>query len=600
MHRTAVGAATVSLAAALLGGGRAHAQTAAAPSLSATDFTLTLSREDAAGNATVLDANALATYFSVARCACPTNVVATLTLDSAATDSLSSHTIDAQLEVGDDCDLATATTPCTSVGSALTFSSTNATNTQSLSTSAVFAAAGHSSCAAASTSSTRLWAVVRLDGERLASEPSLAVTLGGAGPAAPTGVKTVGADEGLLVSWTSAGDASTIQGYQVLCSPGAAAASTPSWDSCPASAPDGGTGPFASLDPALVCSGLVPVGTNSVRVHGLVNGQSYQIAVVAIGVDDTPSAPSTAAEGTPGPTYGFQDVYQQQGGTAQAGCAVAGASRPGAGALAALAAALALVIGRRRRARASVLVLVAVVLPCATARAEADSAPSFPQSLTATPEPTPVASPQAWNLELRFGPYKPDVDAEFSARGSAAHPYADVFGSSNRLMMQLEIDRQVVRRLGGSWAVGVGVGFFHATGAALAADLKTPAGDQTGLRLIPLSAALVYRAESLRERFGSPLVPYAKLGLDCTLWQMSDTSKPSADGRTFGWHAAVGVSLDLAFLDPEAAHAMDRESGINQTALFFEGTRYGIDGFGSSTALHVGDTTWFAGLMLAF
>jgi hypothetical protein len=601
MQQRAWGAAAVSLAAALLGGARAHAQTAATPTLSATDFTLTLSREDASGNATVLDTNALATYFSVARCACPATVQATLTLDSAATDALSSHTIDAQLELGDDCDLATATAPCTSVGSALTFSSTNATNTQSLSTSAVFAAAGHSSCTNASTSSTRLWAVVRLDGERLASEPSLALTLGGAGPGAPTGVKTVGADEGLLVSWTSAGDASTLQGYQVLCSPSPATASTASWDSCPASAPDGGTGAFASLDPALVCSGLVPVGTNSVRVHGLVNGQSYQVAVVAIGVDATPSAPSAAAEGTPGPTNGFQDVYQQQGGTAQAGCAVAGASRPGAGALAALAAALALAIGRRRRARASVLVLVAVALPCASARAEADSVPaSFPQSLTATQEPTPVASPQAWNLELRFGPYKPDVDSEFSARGSAAHPYADVFGSSNRLMMQIEIDRQVLRRLGGTWAVGVAVGYFRASGAALAADLKTPSGDQTGLRLIPLSAALVYRAESLRERFGSPLVPYAKVGLDCTLWQMTDTSKASADGRTFGWHAAAGVSLDLSFLDPEAARAMDRESGINQTALFFEGARYSIDGFGSGTALHVGDTTWFAGLMLAF
>jgi len=43
---------------------------------------------------------------------------------------------------------------------------------------------------------------------------------------------------------------------------------------------------------------------------------------------------------------------------------------------------------------------------------------------------------------------------------------------------------------------------------------------------------------------------------------------------------------------------MDRESGVNQTALFFEVTRYDLDGFGSGAALHVGDTTWFAGLML--
>jgi hypothetical protein len=586
------------MSAALFAGARARAQTTTTPSLSATDFTVAVSRVDATGNATALDANALATYFSIARCGCPTNVQVAVTLDSAATDSLSAHTIDAQLAVGDDCDLATATTPCTSVGSTLTFSSASA-NTQTLSTSAVFSAAGHSSCAAASTSSTRLWAIVRVDGERLASEPSLPLTLGGVGPTAPTGVTVVGADEGLLVSWTSAGDASTLQGYQVLCSPGAASPSQPSYDLCPAaappSAPDGGTSPFASLDSMLLCSGLVPVGTNSVRVHGLVNGQSYQIAVVAVGVDNTPSVPSSAAEGTPGPTYGFQDLYQKEGGTAQPGCAVGGASRPGAAALAALGAAIAIAIARRRRARATLLALFVILLPRAAA---AES--QFSESLAASPDSARLASPQAWNLELRFGPYRPDVDSEFSARGSAAHPYADVFGSKNHLMMQLELDRQLLRRLGGTWAVGVGVGYFHATGAALASDLKTPSGDQTGLRLIPLSAALVYRAEGLRERFGSPLVPYAKLGLDCTLWQMTDTSKPSADGRTFGWHAAVGVSLDLASLDPEAAHAMDQESGINQTALFFEGTRYSLDGFGSGTALHVGDTTWFGGLMLAF
>jgi hypothetical protein len=94
-------------------------------------------------------------------------------------------------------------------------------------------------------------------------------------------------------------------------------------------------------------------------------------------------------------------------------------------------------------------------------------------------------------------------------------------------------------------------------------------------------------------------VPYAKLGLDDTFWQMSDTSKASAtDGHTLGWHAAAGVSFDLASLDPEAARAMDHESGLNQTAVFFELARYSLDGFGSGSALYVGDTTWFAGLML--
>jgi hypothetical protein len=163
-------------------------------------------------------------------------------------------------------------------------------------------------------------------------------------------------------------------------------------------------------------------------------------------------------------------------------------------------------------------------------------------------------------------------------------------------MMQLEVDRQLLHR-GGTWALGLGVGYMHVSGAALAPDLVTPSGDQTGLRLIPLSAALVYRADILRERYRSPLVPYAKLGLDCTLWHLSDTAEPSVDGRTFGWHAAAGVSLDLSILDPEDARTMDRETGVNQTAIFFEAAHYSLDGFGSGSALHVGDTTWFAGLM---
>jgi hypothetical protein len=224
-----------------------------------------------------------------------------------------------------------------------------------------------------------------------------------------------------------------------------------------------------------------------------------------------------------------------------------------------------------------------------------------PPAFLSEKEPAPVgASPHAWNVELRFGPYRPDVDDEFADRGSAARPYQQIFGTSQHLMTELEIDRQILERAGGTWAVAVSAGYSIATGAALEADLKTPSGDQTAMRLIPLSVAIVYRAEVLRTRYRSPAVPYAKAGLDCTLWQMSDTAEPSVDGRTFGWHAAAGASLNLSFLDPEAFVEMDRESGINQAALFFEGVYYDVAGFGSSAALHVGDTTWVGGLMIEF
>jgi MYXO-CTERM domain-containing protein len=583
-----LGAVILALLASSAGPARAD-DDAGTPSLAATDFAFTLARVDASGATVALDADALASYFSAARCACPTSVVASLALSADAAASLGTHTVDAQLFVGADCDVPTAAA-CTSVGGTLTLSGAKATTTESVSTAAVFTAGGAAGCAAA-TSSTRLWAIVRLDGTRLASEPSLALTLGGAGPTPPTAVKAQTAESGLLVSWTPSADA--VAGYQVLCSPGPAVASTARYDVCGAASPDGGAGPFATLEPALVCSDLVPAGTTSARVHGLDDGRTYDIAVVAVGLDGTPSAPSVSAQGTPGPTFGFEDVYRKEGGTAQAGCAVGGGGGPAAGAVA--LAALALVLARRRRARLGALLVgggLALLAP-RSARAQLAS-PVLEGPGDAAPA---AASPRAWNLELRLAPYRPNVDDEFAARGSVDRPFAEVFGSSRRLMLAGELDRQLSHR-GGTWALGVGAGYYHATAPALEADLKSPSGDETTLRLIPLSTSLVYRADTLRERFGSPLVPYAKLGLDCTLWRMSDTSKASIDGRTFGWHAAAGVTLDLGILDPEGARTMDRESGVNQTAIFFEVARYALDNFGSSSALHVGDTTWFAGLML--
>jgi hypothetical protein len=600
------------LAGASLLGSTARAQDST-PTLSATDFTLTLARSD--GH--VLTTDELATYFSRARCACPTSLTAGLALGSDAAGNLGTHTVDAQLMLGNDCDNVQATT-CTAMGAGLTLSSTKTSTSTTVTTSAVFdATVGAGSCGA-TTTSTRLWAIVRLDGARLTSEPSLALTLGGAGPDAPTEVTAVSADEGLLVTWTPTGDSTTLQGHQVLCSPGPATPSTAAYDLCGNAGTDGGTGPFGAFDPQLVCSGLIAVGTNAARVHGLENGRAYQVAVVAVGIDGTPSAPSAVAEGTPAPTVGFGDLYTQSGGTGAVGCAVGGTGASGlggTGVVLGVATASLLARGRRRRGRrrgwrwrrrrgrsdrfGAPSVLAAAFLLFAAADARAESPFLDDASLRFDPDPSPSAtpSPRGWNLELRFGPYRPDVDSEFANRGQAARPYAQIFSSSRHLMTQVEIDRQVSQR-GGTWALGVGAGYFHVTAAALSGDLSSPSGDETGLRLIPLSASLVYRADDLRRSYGSPLVPYAKAGLDCTLWQITDTSQPNLDGRTFGWHATAGVTFDLTSLDPEAAESLKRESGVQQLALFGEYALYRLDGFGSGSALHVGDATWFAGLML--
>jgi hypothetical protein len=421
------------------------------------------------------------------------------------------------------------------------------------------------------------------------------------------------------VSWSAPSDTSTIKGYQVFCSPAPSQPPSAEFVTCDKLPTPTGTGIFDKLDAALICSGLVNVGTNSVRVKGLQNGAAYQVAVIAIGVDDSPSAPSVIAEGTPGPTLGFDDLYKEAGGTGMAGCAVAGAPRGDAGPVVILLGlgVVCTLVRRRRRSVPSVGVSVGVGVAVVgftlallgTRAAHADEArdggyrpaanPTPPMGLALGDDGLPAhESPRTWNLELRFGPYYPNVDSELADRGQSARPFQQVFGSKQRLLAGLELDRQVSHR-GGTWAVGFGVGYYRANAAALGADHLTRTGDETSFRIVPLSLLAVYRADGLRTRFGSPVIPYAKLGLGCALWSVSDTAKSgSISGQTLGWSAAGGVTLDLSFLDPGGVRTMDQETGVNQFAIFFEVAHDALEGFGSSSALRVGDNTWLAGLML--
>jgi hypothetical protein len=611
----AVMAAALSLAAAAA----ARAQTATP--LTGADFTLTLAQVDSSGNDVALDANGLNTFFSAARCACPTTIAVNLAINSASLANVTStDSFTAVIELGQTCG-DDPTVVCATAGTTLTLNGGTTSATTTMSSSALFAQADSGSCTAPQ-GTARVWAIIRDgNGVLLTSQPSVGVTLGGAGPTAPTAITTQSADSGLLVSWTEAADTTSILGYQVLCAPAPSAASAPAYDTtCPAATPTA-TAPFTPLA-SFLCSDLIGVGTAQGRVHGLTNGTAYQIAVIAVGIDGTPSTPSNIATGTPAPTLGFDDLYKMAGGTAQ-GCAVAGPLRGHNVLSHLLATGLVIVLllrasrrGRARRRRgggAVVALLVALsasLLFVGAARASDDDdddnpvedsggfRPSlFPDEVMRPKSPL-KESPRNWYLELRFGPYHPDVDSEFSARGSTARPFDLTFGSSQRLMSQVELDRELYHR-GGTWAVGVGAGIYRASAASLAADLVTRTGDDTSLRLIPLSISAVYRADSLHQRTRFPLIPYAKLGLDCSLWSINDTAKTSSmSGATYGWHAAAGISLDLSFLDPDAAHTMDMETGVNQFGLFFEGAYYALDNFGSGSALHVGDTTWLAGLLL--
>ncbi|HEX7599394.1 MAG TPA: MXAN_2562 family outer membrane beta-barrel protein, partial [Polyangia bacterium] len=203
----------------------------------------------------------------------------------------------------------------------------------------------------------------------------------------------------------------------------------------------------------------------------------------------------------------------------------------------------------------------------------------------------------------------PNIDSEFA---KSETPYKTVFGGKRHLMSQLEFERQIFQAFG-SLSVGVVIGYYSQSAGAFEADPTTGAStgvrsvDQTSLRLIPTAALLAYRWDVAAERFHIPLVPYGKLGLNYTFWQIKNGNGqvPSykggnGSGGTAGWQAAAGVALLLDFMDPEAARNLDIETGVNHSYLFFEWNHVEATGLGMKNKLHVGDSRWVLGLMCEF
>ena len=180
-------------------------------------------------------------------------------------------------------------------------------------------------------------------------------------------------------------------------------------------------------------------------------------------------------------------------------------------------------------------------------------------------------------------------------------------GSKNRLLTQVELDYQIIRHVGTA-GVGLGVGYFSASGHNRLESTGEPSSDTSTLKLIPFSLSAVYRFDLPLERWKVPLVPYGKLGLDYVVWSITngngdvpqDGIGGTGRGGTWGWHAAVGLSLVLDVFDPVTARQFDSDMGVNHTHLFAELGHWDVSGLGAANKLHVGDTTWVGGLLFEF
>ena len=187
-------------------------------------------------------------------------------------------------------------------------------------------------------------------------------------------------------------------------------------------------------------------------------------------------------------------------------------------------------------------------------------------------------SPQRFAVEVKVGPYLPDVDRNYE--GSGYGPYAKVFGQTDARGATIGAPRKVVMPvLHFEWQI-----------------------------VNPLALQGVFRFELLADRLRVPLVPYAKGGLAYAFWWSRNADRKlsrastgeKALGGVWGWQLNLGAMLRLDFLDVASTNNLDRTTGINHTYLFGEFQLARINNFGKAGSMSLGDTTWFAGLAVEF
>ncbi|HQP35589.1 MAG TPA: MXAN_2562 family outer membrane beta-barrel protein [Polyangiaceae bacterium] len=208
-------------------------------------------------------------------------------------------------------------------------------------------------------------------------------------------------------------------------------------------------------------------------------------------------------------------------------------------------------------------------------------------------------SDQTWAFELRFGPYRPNVDDEFE--GGAA-PYREVFGDSKRVFFGMELDWQALRiPWVGTFGPGVGWSYTSMSSKAKLSGTNVDSAEETSLWLMPMYAAGVLRVDVLPRELSIPLVPYGKLGLGYGLWKASNELGASEQGgvtgkgHSYGLHAAVGLALQLDFLDAAATQQLDNSVGINHAYGYLEWMWSDLGGFGGGQ-MKIGTSTWVTGL----
>jgi len=217
-----------------------------------------------------------------------------------------------------------------------------------------------------------------------------------------------------------------------------------------------------------------------------------------------------------------------------------------------------------------------------------------------------------WGFEARFGAYDfGEMDKE--PRLSTVKPFQRVFGGRQRFMFQLGVERYLWRDFG-TIGLQASLGHTQAKGHGVITQddgslIPAPA-EPVKFNVMPFKLHAVYRASFIDDKWGVPLVPYVKFGLDYYLWwilnnrnhiaRTSNGGRARGYGGTFGLEVLGGLALSLDWIDPASARSFQLEIGIRNTLIFFEYGYAWVNDFKSRKSFDLSDDYFMAGMMLEF
>ena len=194
-------------------------------------------------------------------------------------------------------------------------------------------------------------------------------------------------------------------------------------------------------------------------------------------------------------------------------------------------------------------------------------------------------TPEGFLLSFGVGAYRPDPGSQ---------SFDLVYPGDNGPILLAEFDFFLYRiPYLGPIGIGVSGGWAGYKGTGCLADSPpgtcNPSSDQAKFNLFPLNALVALRIDALARKTPVPLVFTGKLGFNSVFFNES-VGATKSNGRSHGFGWATQVALELNFVNPRRANALDEDWGINSSFFFFE-----LAGSDANNRAPVGDKFYFLG-----